>query len=186
MVIITNSLTMNLNQHRLELVHPKKKYVDSWRLFVTTNHRCNNRSATEDELHEALDEWMPDGSQYLNGLHSWIHQPIPGYVSKPPTDDDLLSLLEVGENPDRFTLVLLAEEQMIAPQRDRYWKGVLYDTERDRYVLRGAAANRGDRQPTNQRRSVLGERDNWEHYIEHATLGADEEFWIRLKELINQ
>ena len=44
----------------LEIDKPRKfKQINhnAWSLFVKTNHRCNNRKATYDDLKSALDNW---------------------------------------------------------------------------------------------------------------------------------
>jgi len=144
----------------LELCHPSNDQKHSWRLFNKKNHRCNNRTATFDELRNAFKTWNPDNSpddgRFIN------------------TDDEiwLKRSLTDKETIDDKTIICLYEHGY---STSTWYKIAIHDNIKDTYLLR-SFTNSVD--PYKD----LPLAQDTSYKVDLSTLGAGEPFWIRLRD----
>ena len=144
----------------LELCHPSNVKKHFWRLFNKKNHRCNNRSATLDELRNAFKTWKPDNSpddgRYIN------------------TDDEiwLKRSLTNEETLDGKAIICLYEHGY---STRTWYKIAIHDHIKDTYLLRSF---------TNEVHpyKALYLAQDASYKVDLSTLSAGEPFWIHLRD----
>ena len=157
----------------LELCHPSSKRANHcWRLFNKKNHRCNNRTATFEELRIAFDNWEPDQSI-----------------------DPVRKCYLVGDYDQQLWLsrCLLDSESMeskhiylgLIVNCADYWcfKWVIYDELQQIYLLRTSYTDISeDNKEMMDYVSNKPLAKDKEYKIDLSTMEAGEDFWIHLRD----
>jgi hypothetical protein len=154
---------------RLELLHPKKSYPNSWRLFNRRSHRSQNRCATLKELKYVFNEWCPDGSVRCNGT-------IEHHINDSGLQDLWLKrALKVDESLGNKKILILHQES----PKHGWYKVMIKDDYNDNFILRSFHY----KQPKNYK--PLYESHTKNYLVDISTIGAGESFWLKVRTLIN-
>lgn len=137
-----------------------------WQLYNSKNHRCNNRTATFDELSKALNNWNNTETQpYRNKLQFIINEYYKFWLPR---------CVLATENMTDFNIICLVKID------NEYDKVVLFNKEKQLYYLRSITDSDSN---THYKNHDNSQEIGW--YIDHSTLSAPAEFWIKLKSIIN-
>ena len=157
----------------LELCHPSSQRAKHcWRLFNKKNHRCNNRTATLEELRVAFDNWEPDQSidptrsNYLVGKYDqklWLSRCL---LDKESMESKHIYLGLIVHDADY-----------------RCFKWVIYDELQKIYLLRTSYTNisKDNKEMMDYVYNKPLAKDK-EYYIDLSTMEVGEHFWIHLRD----
>ena len=153
----------------------KENNHNAWSLFVKTNHRCNNRKATPENLKSALDNWTNTEKYKYDCPLYFIN-----FENK--ETEYLKKSCSTKENTDNKEIICLmgqdkSNEYNITGEC-LWYKIVIYDKCDNYYYLRSFAKisiRGGDKKPLYPSRM-----EGW--YIDYSTISAPAEFWSHLKD----
>ena len=157
----------------------KKNNYNAWSLFIKTNHRCNNRKATPENLKWALDNWT-------NTERFRPDYPLYFIDFKEKEKEYLKKSCSIKENTEDKEIICLmgqdwAKEYNITGEC-LWYKIVIYDKKYNYYYLRSFAKSPirgGDKKPLYPSRM-----EAW--YIDYSTISAPAEFWSHLKDRLKR
>jgi hypothetical protein len=152
----------------------KQTNHNAWSLFIQTNHRCNNRKATFEDLIEALDNWN-------NTEKNKYDCPLYFINFKDKEKDYIKKSCSIKENIENKRIICLMGQDWNGEYHKTgeclWYKIVIYDKKDNYYYLRSFAKSPkrgGDNKPLYPSRM-----EGW--YIDYSTISAPAEFWSHLK-----
>jgi len=164
----------------LEICKPSYiKRENVWCLYIQSNHRCNNRRATFDELKNALRSWE----------NTEIYKPQCPIYFIPFSDslkekEYLMKCLMKKESIDNKKIICLLgqdwEDEYKTTGECIWYKIVFYDPVDEQYYLRNF-----HNEPIRYdgRRLDPSHIEGW--YVDLSTINAPAEFWLTLRDILN-
>jgi len=154
----------------------KQTNHNAWSLFIKTNHRCNNRRATLEDLKYALDNWTNTEKYEYDCPLYFIN-----FKEKEKEKEYLKKSCSIKENiEDREIICLMGqdrEKEYNTTGECLWYKIVMYDKRDNYYYLRSFSKRSfrgGDKKLLDPSRM-----NGW--YIDYSTISAPAEFWSYLK-----
>jgi len=166
----------------LEICKPaynKRDNVNVWRLFIKSNHRCNNRRATFEELRNALRSWENTETEKPNCPIYFI--PFGDSLKE---KEYLHQCLTKNESIDNKNIVCLMGQDWCNEYETTgvciWYKIVLYDSVEKHYYLRNFTTK--EKRSADDKVLTPSHKEGW--YVDLSTLCAPAEFWLTLRDIL--